>query len=73
MEELLDICEKFKDGKCSLEELYRRLSWIAVPDEYMELVAEAEKKLELVQFTCLEDSWYKEASAIIDSLLKGIV
>ena len=72
MEELLNACKKFKEGKCSLEELYRRLSWIAVPDEYIELVAEAERNLELVQFTCLEDSWYNEASAIIDSLLKDI-
>lgn len=72
MEELFKVCKKYKEGKCTLEELYRRLSWIGVPDRYIELVAETERKLEMIQFTRLESKWYEEAVEVIDSLLSQI-
>lgn len=72
MEELFKVCKKYKDGNCTLEELHQRLSWIGVPDRYIELVAETERKLEMIQFTRLESKWYEEAVEVIDSLLSQI-
>jgi len=72
LDELIDILKKFKDGECTLEDFYRRLSWIAVPNEYVDLIENTEKELEMIRFTRLEEKWYEEATIIIDNLLAAL-
>ncbi len=72
MDELIEACQKFKDGSYSIEDLYRRLSWVAVPNQIIEIVSAAERELELIRFTELEEVWHDKGIRVIDDLLKEI-
>ncbi|MFC5649549.1 hypothetical protein ACFPYJ_10465 [Paenibacillus solisilvae] len=72
MNELIEVCQKFKDGTCSIDELYRRLSWIAVPNQFSEVVSRTEKELEFIHFTELEENWGGKALEVINKLFKEI-
>ena len=72
MDELIQACEKFKNGSYSIEDLYRRLSWVAVPSQFREIVSKAEQDLELIRFTELEDNWYEEGMKVVSDLLEEV-
>ncbi|MCX7572395.1 hypothetical protein OS242_21020 [Tumebacillus sp. DT12] len=72
MDELIEVCRKFQDGLCTIEDLYRRLSWIAVPDQFSEVVSKAEKDLEIIQFTEVEEKWHCEGMRVLEQLLKEL-
>lgn len=70
MDELIEACQKFKNGLYSIEDLYRRLSWVAVPNQFTEIVSKAEQELELILFTELKENWYRDGIDVINNLLK---
>ncbi|MDN4066263.1 hypothetical protein QYF50_00040 [Paenibacillus vini] len=72
MDELIQACEKFKDRSYSIDDLYRRLSWVAVPNQFREVLLKAEQDLELIQFTELEDNWYEEGMKVVRNLLEDV-
>ena len=72
MEELIQACEKFKNRSYSIEDLYRRLSWVAVPNQFKEIVSKAEQDLEIIRFTELEDNWYEEGMKVVSNLLEEV-
>jgi len=72
LEELIDACLRFKNGRYSIEDLYRRLSWIGVPNEYVKLVSDAERHLELIRFTELEENWQSLSNKVVDHILESI-
>lgn len=72
LDELIQACEKFKDRSYSIDDLYRRLSWVAVPNQFREVLLKAEQDLELIQFTELEDNWYEEGMKVVRNLLEDV-
>lgn len=72
MNELIEACQKFKDGSYSIEELYRRLSWIAVPSHISEILLKTEQELELIHFTEMEENWKTKGGEVVDKLFQEI-
>ncbi len=72
MEELKLACQKFIDGTYSIEDLYRFLSWVAVPSSIDTLVSETALELERIRFTQFEENWHEEGVKIIMELLKEV-
>lgn len=70
--ELKLACRKFKEGIYSIADLGRSLAWIAVPNEFGQLVKDAENQLESIRFCTSDYKQQEEAYEVVTRLLEQL-
>jgi hypothetical protein len=70
--ELKLACRKFKEGIYSIADLGRSLAWIDVPNEFGQLVKDAENQLESIRFCTSDYKQQEEAYEVVTRLLEQL-
>lgn len=70
--ELKLACRKFKQDIYSIGDLGRSLSWIAVPNEFTQIVKDAENQLEMIRFCTSDYKQQEEADKVVNLLLQKL-
>lgn len=67
--DLKEVCEKYLEKKCGLDELSEVLSWAAFPKEMEKTMDGIDYKLEKIKFCVSQPDRYNEAAAIVKKIL----
>lgn len=76
LEQIIEICKRFKDRKYDIEEFQSRLQTLIIEDDLKQylnnVLHDANNKLEEIRFCSLEENFYKYGVEVADFLIEKI-
>jgi len=76
LDQIIEICKKFKDKKYDIEEFQSRLQTLIVEDELKQylnnVLLDVDNRLEEIRFCSLEENFYKYGVEVADFLMEKI-